>query len=76
MTAMVSREHAKATWLTGLAGLLIVAAAVVMMACAAPSLAAGRPHGAPTQAVRVYTAALITDSWSASSAGRVSQLRP
>lgn len=39
MTAAVSKERAKATWLTGLAGLLILTAALVMMACAAPSLA-------------------------------------
>jgi len=38
MTAVVSRERAKATWLTGAAGLLILAVAFVMMACAAPSL--------------------------------------
>jgi hypothetical protein len=39
MAAVVSRERAKATWLTGLAGLVILAVAVVMMSCAAPSLA-------------------------------------
>ena len=39
MTAVVRKERAKATWLTGLAGLVILAAAFVMMACAAPSLA-------------------------------------
>ena len=50
MTAVVSRERAKATWLTGVAGLLILAAAFVMMACAAPSLAAPRPHAAVTRA--------------------------
>ena len=46
MTAVVSRERAKATWLTGVACLVILAAAFVMMACAAPSLAHPRPHGA------------------------------
>ena len=39
MTAVVRKEQAKAAWLTGLAGLVILAAAFVMMACAAPSLA-------------------------------------
>jgi hypothetical protein len=46
MTAVVSRERAKATWLSGVADLVILAAAFVMMACAAPSLAHPRPHGA------------------------------
>jgi hypothetical protein len=46
MTAVVSRERATATWLTGVVGLVILAAAFVMMACAAPSLASPRPHGA------------------------------
>ena len=59
MTAAVSREHAKQTWLTGLAGLVILAAAFVMMACAAPSLAHPRSHEAMTQSARV----LITASW-------------
>jgi hypothetical protein len=66
MTAMVSRERAKATWLTGVAGLLILAAAFVMMACAAPSLAHTRSHGAVAQAARTYTASLATEGWSAS----------
>ena len=60
MTAMVSRERATATWLTGAAGLLILAAAFVMMACAAPSLVHARPHGAVTQAARAYTSSLVT----------------
>jgi len=59
MTAMVSRERATATWLTGAAGLLILAAAFVMMACAAPSLVHARRQGAVTQAARVYTS-LVT----------------
>jgi hypothetical protein len=46
MTAVVSREHAKATWLTGVAGLLILGAAVVMMVVAAPSSGHPRPHPA------------------------------
>jgi hypothetical protein len=36
MTAVVSRSRAKSTWLTGAAGLLILAAAFTMMICAAP----------------------------------------
>lgn len=69
MTAVVSRERANATWLTGVAGLVILAAAFVMMASAAPSLAHPRPHGATTQPTRVYTSSLITGSWSASWTG-------
>jgi hypothetical protein len=60
MTAVVSPERAKVTWLTGVAGLLILAAAFVMMACAAPSLASPRPHAAVSQAARVSTSALST----------------
>jgi hypothetical protein len=37
MTAIVSRERAKTTWLTALAGLLLLSAAVTMMAIAAPA---------------------------------------
>jgi hypothetical protein len=65
MTAVVSRERAKATWLSGVAGLVILAIAFVMMACAAPSLAHPRPHGATTQPASVHTSSLITGSWSA-----------
>jgi hypothetical protein len=67
MTAVVSEEHAKATWLTGVAGLLILGAAVVMMVVAAPSPAHPRPHPAAAQA---YTPSMITESWSASRSER------
>lgn len=70
MTAAVSRERAKATWLTGVAGLVILAAAFVMMACAAPSLARPRPHAAMPQPASVYTSSLVTRSWPTSGAGR------
>jgi uncharacterized membrane protein len=36
MSAVVSKSRAKSMWLTGTAGLLMVAAAVVMMVVAAP----------------------------------------
>jgi len=75
MTTVVSREHEKATWLTGLAGLLILAAAFAMMACAAPSLVHARGHVAMTQAARMYTSSEITEAWSASRAGRDGQVR-
>jgi hypothetical protein len=70
MTAVVSREHARAAWLTGVAGLVILAAAFVMMACAAPSLARPRPHGAPARPASASTSSPITANWSASRAGR------
>jgi len=76
MATVVSREQARATWLTGLAGLLILVAAFVMMACAAPSLAHSRPHAAVTQTTTVYTASLIVQSWSGSQTARIDQLRP
>ncbi len=44
MTAVISAERATRTWLTGATGLLIVAAAFVMMAWAAPSPPHARPH--------------------------------
>ena len=71
MNAVVSPERAKAMWLTGLAGLLILAAALAMMACAAPSLAAPRPHTAVSHAARVSTSARITESQPLSRAVRV-----
>jgi hypothetical protein len=75
MTAVVSREQARATWVTGLAGLLILLAAFVMMACAAPSLVHSRPHAAVTQTTTVYTTSLIR-SWSGSRIARPDLLRP
>ena len=46
MTAVVSRERARATSLTGAAGMLLLAVAFVMMMVAAPAHGGGRPHGA------------------------------
>jgi hypothetical protein len=63
MAAVVSRERVRATWLTGVAGLIILAAAFVMMACAAPSLAHSRPHGPVTQSASVNASSLIAASW-------------
>jgi len=76
MTAVLSRERAKATWLSGVAGLIILAVAFVMMACAAPSLTHPRPHGAMARPTRVNTSSLITGDWSASWPGRTGQGRP
>jgi hypothetical protein len=75
MTAVVSRERATATWLSGVAGLVILAVAFVMMACAAPSLAHPRPHGAPAQPASVHTSSVITGSWSARWTGPAGQGR-
>jgi hypothetical protein len=76
MAAVVSRERARATWLTGVAGLVIVAVAFVMMACAAPSVAHPRPHGALTRPASVYASSLVTGNWSASGAGRAGHRPP
>jgi len=70
MTAVVSRERATATWLTGLVGLVILAAAFMMMACAAPQLAHPRSHGVMPQAAGVYASSLTTGNRSTSWAGR------
>jgi len=48
MTAIVSNSRARSTWFTGAAGLLMLAAAVVMMICAAPRIHAVR-HESPTR---------------------------
>jgi hypothetical protein len=53
MTAVVSAERAVRTWLTGAAGLLIVAAAFVMMAWAAPSPLHARPRHQPVTSTSV-----------------------
>ena len=45
MTAVVSRERARATGLTGAAGVLMLVVAVVMMIVAAPAHVHHRAHG-------------------------------
>ena len=45
MTAVVSRERARTTCLTGAAGALMLAVAVVMMMVAAPAHGQARVHG-------------------------------
>jgi hypothetical protein len=57
MTAVVSRERAKATCLTGAAGVLMLAIAFVMMVVAAPGHLQVRPNGA----AKSSTAQLTTD---------------
>ncbi len=57
MTAVVSPERAKATCLTGAAGVLMLAIAFVMMVVAAPGHLQVRPHGA----AKSSTAQLTTD---------------
>ena len=56
MTAVVSRERARATCLTGAAGVLMLAVATVMMVVAAPAHGPARAHGlAQPYAVRITT---------------------
>jgi hypothetical protein len=56
MTAIVSRERARTTWVTGAAGMLLLGAASVMMVVAAPAQVHHRPHGpAPSPATRITT---------------------
>ncbi len=45
MTAVVSREHARRAYLTGAAGIFMIAIACVMMVVAAPGHAAASGHG-------------------------------
>jgi hypothetical protein len=63
MSAVVSAERAARTWLTGAAGLLIVAAAFAMMAWAAPAHAHARPHG-PAAPHSVTVSQLESRVWS------------
>jgi len=48
--AVTSRERTRATWLTGVAGLLLLGVAIVMMVVAAPAQAHPLPHHAAAQA--------------------------
>ena len=73
MTAVVRRERASATWLTAVAGLVILAASFVMMACSAPSLASPRPRDALARTASVHISSLRTGSWPASWAGRAGE---
>ncbi len=62
MTPVVSGERGIATWLTGAAGLLLLAVAVVMMVAAAPGRPAS-PHAAtPSTAVPNGEVTLSTDA--------------
>jgi hypothetical protein len=65
MLAIVSRERARATWLTGLAGLLLLSAALTMMAMAAPV------HVRPPAAQKI-----VLESDSTSAGVPWSRLRP
>ena len=47
--AGTSRKRTRATWLTGVAGLLLLAVASVMMVVAAPAQARPLPHHAQAQ---------------------------
>ena len=56
MTAVVSGERARATCLTGAAGVLMLAVATVMMVVAAPAQGPARAHGVTQpSAVRLTT---------------------
>ncbi len=56
MSAIVSQEHARTTWLTGAAGLLLLAAAFIMMAWTRP---APHPHPASPVAARPVPAGSV-----------------
>ena len=57
MTAVVSREHARTTCLTGAAGLLMIVIAIVMMIAAAP----GHGHGQPGVVAKPAAAQVVSD---------------
>jgi hypothetical protein len=62
MLGIVSRERARATWLTGLAGLLLLSAALTMMAIAAPAHV--RPPAAAQKIVLESNSTSIGVPWS------------
>jgi hypothetical protein len=71
---VISRERTRATWITGVAGLLMLGVAFVMMVVAAPSQTHPLPHHAAAQTPELvatqagaYSPFMITESWSASS---------
>jgi hypothetical protein len=68
--AVTSRERTRATWLTGVAGLLLLGVAIAMMVVAAPSQARPLPHQTAAQApalaatqAAAYPPFVITESW-------------
>jgi hypothetical protein len=75
MTAMVSGDRAKAAGLTGIAGSLILAGAVVMMAVAAPATphqqhASTKSTMSTASTTSTATDSMISESWSASRSAR------
>jgi hypothetical protein len=78
--AVISRERTRATWFTGVAGLLILGVAIVMMVVAPPSQAHSLPHHTQAQnqaqaqnEVQAYTLSMITESWSANGPDRAAR---
>jgi hypothetical protein len=69
---VISREPARATWLTGATGLLMLGVALVMLVLATPSQAHPLPQHAAAQA-QAYTLSMITESWSASGPERAAR---
>ena len=61
MTAVVSREHARGAYLTGAAGVLMIAIACVMMVVAAPGHASGHDAGSAGGLARPAPVQLATD---------------
>lgn len=55
MTAVVSRERARTTYLTAAAGMLLLTVAVVMMIVAAPGHLQARTHGPAKPSAVVLT---------------------
>jgi hypothetical protein len=76
--AGTSRKRTRATWLTGVAGLLLLAVASVMMVIAAPAQAQPLRHHAQAQKqaqkqAQAYTLSTITESWSANGPERAAR---
>jgi hypothetical protein len=72
--AGTSRKRTRATWLTGVAGLLLLAVASVMMVVAAPAQAQPLRHHAQTQKqAQAYPLSMITQSWSANGPERAAR---
>jgi hypothetical protein len=74
MSAVVSKSRAKSTWLTGTAGLLMLAVALVMMVAAAPRTHHALRHDTVTS--HVTRDQLTSWIWATPSTGSASNARP
>ena len=73
MNAIVNGARSRSTVLTGIAGLLLLVTAVVMMVCAAPRIHA-EPHGSVTHEQLASRVWVTRDHWFRITPGTVGEL--